>query len=107
MVPNAIKLEKGMIVSNEPGVYKAEKHGIRTENLVVVQEDEKTQYGGQFMKFETLTLCPIDLEGVDIALLTSEEKAWLNNYHRTVFDKLSLYLDGEELEYLKMATREI
>lgn len=107
MVPNSVKLEKGMIMSNEPGVYKADKHGIRTENLVVVQEDEKTQYGGQFMKFETLTLCPIDSEGVDASLLTSEEKAWLNNYHKTVFEKLSPYLKGEELEYLKQATVEI
>jgi Xaa-Pro aminopeptidase len=107
MVPNTVKLEKGMIMSNEPGVYKAEKHGIRTENLVVVQEDENTQYGGQFMKFETLTLCPIDLEGIDAALLTREEKVWFNNYHRTVFEKLSPYLEGEELEYLKEATREI
>ena len=107
MVPNTVKLEKGMIMSNEPGVYKAEKHGIRTENLVVVQEEENTQYGGQFMKFETLTLCPIDLEGIDVALLTSEEKLWLNNYHRTVFEKLSPYLEGEELEYLKTATRKI
>ncbi|MCM0648000.1 aminopeptidase P family protein [Clostridium swellfunianum] len=107
MVPNTIKLEKGMIVSNEPGVYKADKHGIRTENLVVVQEDEKTQYGGQFMKFETLTLCPIDLDAIDEGLLTNEEKNWLNNYHKTVFEKLSSYLDGEELEYLKKATRAI
>jgi Xaa-Pro aminopeptidase len=107
MIPNTVKLEKGMIVSNEPGVYKAEKHGIRTENLVVVQEDEKTQYGGQFMKFETLTLCPIDLDGIDVSLLNVEEKTWLNNYHKTVLDKLSIYLEGEELEYLKMATREI
>jgi Xaa-Pro aminopeptidase len=106
-IPNAIRLEKGMIVSNEPGVYKAEKHGIRTENLVVVQKDEKTEYGGQFMKFETLTLCPIDLEAIDATLLTAEEKAWLNNYHKTVFEKLSPYLQGEELEYLKTATVEI
>jgi Xaa-Pro aminopeptidase len=107
MIPNTIKLEKGMIVSNEPGVYKAGKHGVRIENLVVVQEDEKTQYGGQFMKFETLTLCPIELEAVETSLLTAEEKAWLNNYHKSVFGKLSTYLQGEELEYLKLATREI
>lgn len=107
MVPNTIKLEKGMVMSNEPGVYKAEKHGIRTENLVVVQMDEKTQYGGQFMKFETLTLCPIDLEAVDASLLNAEEKAWLNGYHKTVFEKLSPYLQGEDLEYLKTATREV
>jgi Xaa-Pro aminopeptidase len=107
MIPNTIKLEKGMVMSNEPGVYKAEKHGIRTENLVVVQEDEKTEYGGQFMKFETLTICPIDLEAVDISLLTPQEKAWLNSYHKTVFEKLSPYLEGEELEFLKTSTREI
>ncbi|MBC8059992.1 MAG: aminopeptidase P family protein [Clostridiaceae bacterium] len=107
MAPNNVKLEKGMVVSNEPGVYKVEKHGIRTENLVVVQRDEITQYGGQFMKFETLTLCPIDLEAIDVSLLTIEEKNWLNNYHRIVFEKLSPYLQGEELEYLKQATLKV
>ena len=107
MVPNAIKLEKGMIVSNEPGVYKAGKHGIRIENIVTVQEAEKTEYAGQFMKFETLTVCPIDLEAIDASLLTAEEKAWLNNYHRTVFEKISPYVQGEELEYLKQATVKI
>ena len=104
MIPNNIKLEKGMVMSNEPGVYKAEKHGIRIENLVVVQEGENTQYGGQFMNFETLTVCPIDLEAIEVSLLTIEEKAWLNNYHKTVFEKLSPYLQGEELEYLTLAT---
>lgn len=106
-VPNSINLEKGMIISDEPGVYKEGKHGIRTENLVVVQEDEKTEYGGQFMKFETLTLCPIDTEAVVIDLLSDEEREWLNNYHRTVFEKLSPYLEGEELEYLEKATKAI
>jgi Xaa-Pro aminopeptidase len=107
MIPNTVRLEKGMIMSNEPGVYKADKHGIRIENIVVVQEGEKTQYGGQFMKFETLTVCPIDLDVIDASLLTPEEKAWLNNYHKACFEKLSPYLEGEELEYLKEATREI
>lgn len=106
-VPNNVRLEKGMIISNEPGVYKAGKYGIRTENLVVVQEDESTEYGGQFMKFETLTLCPIDKEPIKVELLTEEEKAWLNSYHKNVFEKLSPYVDGEELEYLKEATKEI
>jgi Xaa-Pro aminopeptidase len=107
MVPNTIVLEKGMVVSNEPGVYKAGKHGIRIENLVVVQEKENTEYGGRFMEFETLTLCPIDLEAIDVSLLTLEEKSWLNNYHVTVFEKLSPYLEAEELEYLKKATAAI
>ena len=104
MVPNSVKLEKGMVMSNEPGVYKAGKHGIRIENLVVVQEHENTEYGGQFMVFETLTVCPIDLEVIDVSLLTIEEKVWLNDYHKTVYEKLSTYLQGEELEYLKQAT---
>lgn len=104
MAPNTIKLEKGMVVSDEPGVYKAGKHGIRIENLVVVQESEKTQYGGQFMEFETLTVCPIDLEAIDVSLLTLVEKNWLNNYHKTVFEKLSPFLKGEELQYLKQST---
>ncbi|MBU3071812.1 aminopeptidase P family protein [Clostridium estertheticum] len=104
VLPNNIVLKKGMIVSNEPGVYKAGKHGIRIENLVVAQEDEKTEYGGQFMKFETLTLCPIDLDAIDVSLLTNDEKSWLNNYHKTVFEKLSTHLQGEELAYLKGAT---
>jgi len=107
MVPNTVRLEKGMITSDEPGVYKANKHGIRTENLLVVQEDVNTPDGGQFMKFETLTLCPIDLEAVDAVLLTSEERSWLNNYHKTVFEKLSPFVEGEDLEYLKAATVEI
>ncbi len=106
-VPNSVKLEKGMIVSNEPGVYKSGKHGIRIENLVVVQEDEKTEYGGQFMKFETLTLCPIDKEAIDVSLLTIDEKTWFNNYHKIVFEKLSPYLEGEELDYLIKATEGI
>lgn len=106
-VPNTIKLEKGMITSDEPGVYKAGKHGIRIENLVVVQKDVNTEFGGQFMKFETLTLCPIDLDAIDASLLTAEEKAWLNDYHKTVFEKLSPFVQGEDLEYLKAATRAI
>ena len=105
--PNNIKLEQGMIVSNEPGVYKEGKHGIRIENLVVVQKDERTQYAGQFMKFETLTLCPIDLEAIDVSLLTEAEKNWLNDYHKTVFEKLSPYLENDDKNFLKEATKAI
>jgi Xaa-Pro aminopeptidase len=107
MVPNTIRLEKGMVMSNEPGVYKSNKHGIRIENLIVVRDDEKTQYGGQFMKFETLTLCPIDLEAIDGNLLTLEERTWLNEYHQFVYKQLSPYLTGEELDFLKEATKAI
>lgn len=106
-VANNIKLEQGMIVSNEPGVYKEGKHGIRIENLVVVQKEERTQYAGQFMKFETLTLCPLDSEAIDVSLLTEAEKNWLNDYHKTVFEKLSPYLDGDDKDFLKEATKAI
>lgn len=106
-MPNMIRLEKGMMMSNEPGVYKVGKHGIRLENLVVVQEDVKTEYGGQFMKFETLTLCPFDLDVLMPELLTEAEKNWLNEYHKTVCEKIAPYLEGEDLEFLKHATRAI
>jgi len=104
MNPNTIRLEKGMMMSNEPGVYKHLKHGIRIENIIVVKEDQKTEYGGQFMNFETLTLCPIDLEAIEVSLLTNEEKTWLNQYHQLVYNKLSPYLNGDDLEFLKQTT---
>ena len=106
MVPNTVVLEKGMIASIEPGVYKAGSHGIRIENIVVVQEDIKTD-SGQFMKFETLSFVPIDLEGVDVNLLSEKEKVWLNEYNKDVFDKLSPYLNEEEKIWLKEETRSI
>ncbi|HHQ4407960.1 TPA: aminopeptidase P family protein [Clostridium perfringens] len=106
-VPNKVALEPGMIITNEPGVYREGKHGIRTENTMVVVKDTYSEEFGEFYKFETISLCPIDLEGLDISLLNEEEKAWLNNYHKKVYDLLSPYLDEEEKEFLKNETREI
>lgn len=106
VVANTVVLEKGMIVSIEPGVYKAGSHGIRIENVVVVDEDIKTD-SGQFMKFETLSFVPIDLEGVEVSLLSENERIWLNEYHKQVFDKLSPYLNEEEKAWLKEETRSI
>ena len=105
-VPNTIKLEKGMVITNEPGIYKEGKHGIRTENMLVVVEDEKTEFG-QFMKFEPITYCPIDLAGINKELLNEAEKSWLNNYHKSVYTKLAPHLKEEERAWLKKATREI
>lgn len=99
-------LEEGMIVTNEPGVYKEGRHGIRTENILLVVKDEETEFG-QFMKFETITFCPIDLKGIVPEMLTPEEKAWLNAYHKEVYNKLSPYLSEDEKEWLKHETREI
>lgn len=100
-------LEEGMVVTNEPGVYKEGKHGIRTENMLVVKKDENTLYGGQFMSFETITFCPIDLRGVVVDMLTKEQRAWLNSYHAEVYDKLSPSLDESHKSWLKYATRAI
>lgn len=103
---NYVKLEKGMILTNEPGIYKEGKFGIRTENMMLVVEDEKTEFG-QFMKFEPITYCPIDLEGINNDMLTTEEKEWLNDYHKDVFNRLSPYLNEEEKQWLKEETREL
>ena len=103
---NYTKLEKGMIITNEPGIYKEGKFGIRTENMMIVVEDEKTEFG-QFMKFEPITYCPIDLDGINSEMMTSEEKQWLNDYHKDVFTKLSPYLNEEEKQWLREETREI
>lgn len=106
-VPNKVALEPGMIITNEPGVYREGKHGIRTENTMVVVKDTYSEEFGEFYKFDTISLCPIDLEGLDISLLNKEEKAWLNNYYKKVYDLLSPYLDEEEKEFLKNETRQI
>ena len=106
MVANTVILEKGMVASIEPGVYKAGSHGIRIENIVVVEEDIKTD-SGQFMKFRTLSFVPIDLEGVDVNILSEEERIWLNEYHEEVYNKLSPYLNEEEKVWLKEETRNI
>lgn len=103
---NTVPLEPGMILTNEPGVYKEGKFGIRTENVMVVVKDEINDCG-EFYKFDTISYCPIDLNGVKVELLNDDEKEWLNNYHKKVYDKLSPYLNEEEKELLKIETREI
>lgn len=104
---NPISFDPGMVVTNEPGVYKEGKHGIRIENLLLVVEDVKSQEFGEFYKFETVTMCPIDLNGINVDMLSAEERAWLNDYHKEVFEKLSVYLNEEEVEFLRHETREV
>lgn len=104
--PTKVVVEEGMVTSIEPGVYKAGKYGIRLENVVVAVKDYENE-SGQFMKFETLTNCPLDLEGIDVKLLSEEEIKWLNEYHKQVYDNLSPYLSEEEKEWLKEETKEI
>ncbi|WP_234117498.1 aminopeptidase P family protein [Clostridium hydrogenum] len=103
---NDVTLEEGMIVTDEPGIYKEGKHGIRTENMLIVTKAEKTEFG-QFMEFETLTFCPIDLEGIVVEMLTEDEKQWLNNYHKMVYEKLAPHLTEDEKTWLKEQTKEI
>lgn len=104
---NLTVLKPGMIITNEPGVYKEGKHGIRIENTLLVVKDINSEEFGEFYKFKTISYCPIDLNGVVVEMLTNEERDWLNNYHKIVFEKLSPYLNDEEIEFLKVQTREI
>lgn len=99
-------LEPGMILSDEPGIYREGKYGIRTENLLLIEKSRETEFG-QFLKFKTLTLCYIDTKLVEKSLILPEEKKWLNDYHIKVYDLISPYLTGEEKIWLKEKTREI
>lgn len=99
-------LEEGMVTTDEPGVYIEGSHGIRTENELVCHKGVKNEYG-QFMYFEHITFAPIDLDGIDPALMTAKEKALLNDYHKEVYAKLSPFLTKEEAEWLIIYTREI
>ena len=99
-------LEEGMVTTNEPGVYVENSHGIRIENEIVVRKAEKNEYG-QFMDFEVITFAPIDLDAIDESLFLKDEREYLNNYHKQVYEKISPYLNKEEKEWLKIYTREI
>lgn len=105
MQQNPAPLELGMIVSNEPGLYKAGEYGIRTENLLLVVEAEKTQDFGDFYKFETLTLYPYDLDLVDRTMLTAEEVKQINDYHEMVRERLTPYLTADEAQWLAAKTQ--
>lgn len=99
-------LQAGMTVTDEPGIYKAGKHGVRTENTLLIVPAQETAFG-TFFRFEPLTLCPIDKAPIEPAMLTAEEVEWLNSYHRTVYEKLSPRLDEETREWLKEACEAI
>lgn len=103
MNENPVVLQPGMVTSNEPGVYKAGSHGIRTENLTLVCKDKEGMFG-DYLKFETITLCPICKKGILKELLTEDEIEWLNEYHQTVYEKLSPNLNAEEKVWLREAT---
>ncbi len=103
---NGVEMQLGMITSNEPGIYKPERYGIRTENLTLTVKDCETEFG-TFYAFETITMCPIHLKAIDTDMLNRDEKEWLNSYHATVYKKLNKHLSVEEKKWLKNQTRSI
>ena len=96
-------LQAGMTVTNEPGIYLEGKFGVRIENTLLIVPAESTAFG-DFLKFETLTLAPIDTTPIVLEMLSTEEREWLNNYHHRVYESLSPYLEGNEKEWLRKAT---
>lgn len=103
--PNT-EMKEGMVTSNEPGLYRTGQWGVRIENLLLNQPAFKTEFG-EFLKFETLTLCPIDTRCIDLDLLTKYEREWLNTYHEEVRERLSPYVEGEAKAWLLTRTRSI
>jgi Xaa-Pro aminopeptidase len=99
-------LEPGMITSNEPGIYRPGRWGVRIENLVLTVPAEKTEFG-EFLRFETLTLCPIDTRCIERSLLTADEIAWLNAYHAEVANRVGPLVSGAAHEWLEQRTRPI
>lgn len=96
-------LQAGMTVTNEPGIYLEGKFGVRIENTLLIVPAESTAFG-DFLKFETLTLAPIDMAPIVLEMLSTEEREWLNTYHHRVYESLSPYLEGNEKEWLRKAT---
>ncbi len=108
--PHQIRMEwwpapllPGMTVTDEPGIYMEGEFGVRTENTLLVVPYKTTSFG-EFLQFETLTLCPIDLTPVIPSMLSAEEKSWLNDYHQKVYDEIAPYLSADERRWLKAAT---
>lgn len=98
------KFHAGMTVTNEPGIYLEGRFGVRIENLMIAIPYKTTAFG-DFLQFETLTLCPIDTAPIDVTMLTEDEIQWLDNYHKMVFQRLSPHLDGEDVAWLREATK--
>ena len=94
------EIKEGMILSNEPGFYKKEEYGIRTENLIVAYKKTNNTLG-----FETISWAPIDIDLIDVSLLTIQEKNWLNNYHETVYLNLHQKLNSNETKWLHEVTK--
>lgn len=103
---NPTPIVEGMVTSNEPGLYRVGEYGIRLENVIECVKHSSTEFG-DFLKFQTITLYPFDLKSINVGLLTTDERHWLNRYHAKVFDKLSQFLDTEERFWLSNKTKPI
>jgi len=103
---NPVGLESGIVTSNEPGIYRDGEYGVRIENMLLIYRKMTTAFG-DFLAFETLTLCPIDTTPIVREMMTEDETAWLNNYHATVYERLAPHLNDEEKEWLKNKTAAI
>ena len=108
--PHQIRMEwkpaplvAGMTVTDEPGIYLEGRFGVRIENTLLTIPYKNTEFG-EFLQFETLTLCPIDKRPIIKEMLSEEERAWLDDYHRMVFEKLSPHLTDDEIDWLREAT---
>lgn len=104
---NRTPLCPGMITSDEPGVYKAGRYGIRIENLVLTVEGDHSDEFGDFYRFEVLTLFPYDRSLIDTSILSAQEIEQVNNYHKQVYDRLSPYLNDSEKQWLAAKTKEL
>ncbi len=100
---NKTEIRPGMLTSNEPALYREGEYGIRIENLILCFEDEETEFG-QFLKFDTVSLCYIEKSLIDKSLLDPKEIVWLNSYHSEVYDKLGPHLSSEEKLWLREKT---
>ena len=101
-----VSIEPGMLISDEPAIYREGEYGIRIENLILCYEDEESEFG-QFLKFDTVSLCYIDKSLIDILLLDQNEIDWLNSYHTKVYEKVSPFLAEDEQVWLKEKTETI
>ena len=103
---NPVPLMSGMVLSDEPGIYREGLHGVRHENLMLVRDAGLNEFG-HWLEFETLTLCHFDTSALDTSLLTSEQLEWLNEYNRKVYSSLSPYLSSSVAAWLEEKTEAV
>ena len=98
-----VPLEPGMVTSDEPGLYKEGRYGIRIENLLAVKEDMETEFGA-FYSFDVLTLVPYEKKLIDLSLITDEERKQIDEYHKRIYTELHELVDKDVLKWLSDAT---